>query len=172
MAYTAEVVVYDGITYRRYPDSPRRTDRVYFTPAGGRKRGKLRLHEQIWTDKHGPIPHGYHVHHADHEPLNNEPGNLECIPRADHHRHHVTDPARAEQLRQHADDMRPLASAWHGSEAGRAWHAEHGRRVAAGRTPKACTCEHCGAAYESVHPGRFCSPRCKQAARRARLRSA
>lgn len=162
-----ETVQYNGLTYRRYPESLNRTDRVYYSLGGGRKRGVLRLHEQVWTDNNGPIPDGYHVHHIDHDPLNNDPTNLQAMPGHDHGYHHGTTPEHLAFMREHVERIRPLASAWHGSAEGRAWHVQHGKQVWANREPSEATCEHCGELYEKIQTGMYCSNKCKSAARRA-----
>lgn len=165
-----EVIVFQGVKFRRYPDSKNRTERVYFTPGhADRAKGVGRLHEEIWKAAHGPIPAGYHIHHADHDPLNNDLSNLVCIPAGDHHRHHAAESEwlGSDRCLEHLAEIRPKAAEWHRSPEGRAWHSEHARRVAADWQPVEATCEHCGERFESVRPGRFCSNKCKSAWRRA-----
>lgn len=165
-----EVVIYKGVKFRRYPAAETWAERSYFTPGGNhRKRGVGRLHQEIWKDANGPIPDGYVVHHADHNPLNNDPSNLVIELDDDHRRHHSNQPDRVEVSRQNIALARDAARVWHGSEAGREWHAEHGKRTWEGREPKTYACEHCGEAYESIKPSgnRFCSNKCKHYARKA-----
>lgn len=163
----ATLVVFNGIRFRRYPDAKQHSDRVYFTPGiADRQRGVKRLHEEIWISIHGPIPDGFHVHHADHDALNNDPTNLVCIPADEHRQHHAEDEAAKQRKRsdgwlEHLDAIRPLASSWHSSPEGIAWHAEHGRAVADARLMIDAVCEHCGNAYQSKLPMRFCSNSCK-----------
>ena len=165
-----ETITYQGHKFRRYPESKHRTDRVYFTPGHADKaNGIRRLHEEIWQDTHGQrIPQGHDIHHADRNPLNNDPENLVLLSHAEHMREHAKDPI-SDSKRQHLERVRPLAAAWHSSDDGRAWHRRHGVEVAAKRSVKSCVCEQCGADYTTVAqaPGRFCSNRCKSAARRA-----
>lgn len=166
------LVVFNGIRFRRYPHAKQHSDRVYFTPGiADRQRGIKRLHEEIWISIHGPIPEGHHVHHADHNALNNDPRNLVCIPSEEHRAHHTNDHEAKEAKRtegwlSHLDVIRPLAAAWHSSPEGKAWHAEHGRAVIDSRPMIDAACEHCGAAYQSKLPMRFCSNKCKTAHRR------
>jgi len=55
-------IVHNGTKFRRYPESKRRNDRVYFTPGiADRQRGVRRLHEELWIEHHGPIPAGHIV---------------------------------------------------------------------------------------------------------------
>ncbi len=121
-----ESVVHKGIVFRRYPDSPRRTDRVYFTPSGTqRARGVKRLHQEIWEDNYGPIPPGHHIHHRDNNPLNNDLANLECVPHSKHRSDHrkqemgALDPA---VIAARLDRIRPLSKAWHQTPEGKRHH--------------------------------------------------
>ena len=171
---TADVIVFKGIKYRRYPEAKNWAERSYYTPGiADRQHGRRRLHEDLWIDAYGPIPPGYHVHHRDHDTLNNDLDNLICIPRGEHQQHHK-DSRRGvectpEQLA-HLAKIRDLAAEWHRSPEGREWHVEHGRRTWDGRPHVERTCEHCGIDYLTrVFGGheRFCSNACKSAARRA-----
>lgn len=167
----SEVIEFQGIKFRRYPDSPRWADRSYFTPGQvDRRAGVGRLHEEIWIAAHGPIPEGHDVHHADFDPTNNDLTNLVCLTEAEHKEAHRQ--RSVEWGRAHPPTPQALAAAaeWHRSEEGRAVHAEMGRRRWEGRTPEPRVCEQCGAAYETraIHGReRFCSDRCRAAARRA-----
>jgi HNH endonuclease len=168
----SESVIFNGITFRRYPDSANWAERMYFTPGGShRERGVGRLHQEVWKGANGPIPEGYHVHHKDENPLNNDPSNLECLPGEDHHARHLTTRVYQTPRRlAHLDEIRPLAAEWHRGEQGRAWHREHGRRTWDGREPATYACEQCGAAFESRASqghSRFCSAYCRHRARLA-----
>lgn len=35
----------------------------------------------VWEEEHGPLPEGWNVIHADHDPLNDSPENLVAVPR-------------------------------------------------------------------------------------------
>lgn len=167
---SSETIVYKGIKYRRYLESERWPDRVYFTPGGShRKKGVGRLHQEIYKDHNGPIPEGYHVHHADHDPLNNDPANLVLVHGDDHHRHHASHPDRIEISRQNIKAAQDAARAWHATPEGLAWHSENGKRAWEGREPRTYKCEYCGKEYESLKPSRnrFCSNPCKHYARKA-----
>lgn len=168
---SSELIIFNGIKYRRYPESKRRSDQVYFTPGGGhRKAGVGRLHQEIWKAANGPIPDGYHVHHADHDPLNNDLSNLVLIKGQDHLSHHANQPDRIEWNRVNIAKAQEAARAWHGSPEGLAWHSENGKRAWEGREPQTHTCDHCGNPYESKITGagtRFCSNACKHYARKA-----
>lgn len=170
----SEAVVFQGITFRRYPEAKARSERVYFVPNGhDRNKGVGRLHQEVWKAANGPIPEGHDVHHVDFDPLNNDLGNLACIPHDVHmqeHRDH--DPAWAArwdsvEWRAHLSRARVKANEWHRSPEGREWHRQHGERAMAARKLRAGVCESCGNAFTSKRPDRFCSNRCKSAARRA-----
>src|SRR5262249_36767458 len=146
-----ETVEFNGIVFRRYPDSRRRNHRVYFSAHISNRKPPLWLHREIWKAAHGPIPEGHFIHHRDGNPLNNSLENLECISRAGHTQEHqqrgdYSYPRNREVL----DAIRPLAVEWHGSEEGQAWHREHGKRTWARRQPVARVCEQCGAAFEAM----------------------
>lgn len=161
-------VEFNGIVFRRYPNAKRRADQVYYTPTPiHRERGVGRLHQEIWKAAHGLIPDGWHVHHIDHDPLNNALENLECKPGAQHLAEHGHD--RVVDL-EHMARIRPLTVEWHGSEAGLEWHRQHGVESWIGREMRTECCQQCGKTYEtrSAHGReRFCSNNCKSAWRRA-----
>lgn len=159
-----ESIRFNGVPYRRYPDSPRRSDRLYFT-ASYNASGEQRLHRAVWAAAHGPIPDGHHVHHIDGDPLNNDVSNLRCVTPKEHIAEHMS-PERSQWQREHAERIRPLAAAWHSSPDGRAWHSATAKAAWEGREPQPGVCEQCGAGYESLKPGRFCSNKCKSAWRR------
>ena len=41
-------------------------------------------HRYLWTQKHGEIPDGHHIHHIDGDKLNNDIENLECLSASEH----------------------------------------------------------------------------------------
>ncbi|MFA5186310.1 MAG: HNH endonuclease [Patescibacteria group bacterium] len=158
-----ESLVYNGERFRRYPESKNRELRVYFASQRGRT-----LHRAIWEDANGPIPDGWHIHHKDHNPLNNNLSNLEPKSPINHHAEHWTK-ERAEFARRNIKRISPLAKAWHRSAAGRAWHTEHGRDAWTKRTPIKRDCVQCGRAFEDIarrDTDRFCSNNCKSMWRR------
>jgi hypothetical protein len=161
-----ETVEWGGRVWRRYPESKRRNHRVYFqchASAGS----PLWLHQEVWKAAHGEIPDGYEIHHKDDDSLNNALDNLDCIPLAEHRKRHSG--RCSDKMRSHLDAVRPLAAAWHGSEAGHAWHSEHAVKVAAERRPSVRSCKVCGADFASVHAyATFCSQACRDRGRPAR----
>lgn len=172
MASKADRIIFEGVPFRRYPGSPHESDQRYYQSSKGCEvYGERYLHRAIWAKHNGPIPDDFHVHHIDGDPLNNDPANLAALPASDHlSLHGETNPwLGSDEHAAHLDSIREKAAEWHRSEEGRAWHREHGKRTWEGREPMDRTCEHCGAAYETLDRGlsRFCSNACKSAARRA-----
>lgn len=161
-----EARVYRGIRFRLYEG------RRYFTPGhADRRDGVEDLHREVWKHERGPIPPGFHVHHIDLDPTNNDVANLACLTPAEHEAVHAADRSvlgLSAEHQAHLATIRHLAAAWHGSPAGIAWHVEHGKATWAGREPEHVgTCEQCGAEYRGFFDGRFCSNACKSAWRRA-----
>lgn len=160
---TTERIVFNGIPYRRYPNSPKLELRNYFICSKGKDNRVRRLHQAIWEHHNGPIPKGYHIHHKDGNTLNNDIANLECLSNKDHRRTHWT-PEESERARKHAESIRPLAKEWHASETGREWHKKHARDVWDGMPIKKHTCSVCRNEFESRSNRaivRFCGLNCK-----------
>ena len=148
----------DGVIYYRYPNAKRRNARVYYVS------NHDAYHRKLWEKHNGPLPAGCHVHHRDHNPLNNALDNLEPMSPGDHTRLHFTD-ARRDESRAYLDAARHLAAVWHSSEEGIEWHRKHGAQMWEGKEPRnAGTCECCGGPIvtrDSVDP-RFCSAKCSR----------
>lgn len=169
----SDVIFYGGIKWRRYPESSRRNDRLYYKPASHYFEGgwEQYLHRQVWRDANGPIPSGCHIHHVDGDTLNNDLANLQCMTSKQHSKHHA-DTATEDQReasRRLMDKLRPLASAWHRSDEGRKWHSAIGAASWVGRKPTAHVCEQCGNPYQTISShgnSRFCSNACKSEFRR------
>ena len=133
-----EEFIYRGITFRRYPDANQPSHQRYFKPGGAdAARGVEALHREIYKDNFGPIPDGWHVHHADGDWNNNDPSNLKAIPQEEHWSEHHTVGFwnDREAVREHLDRIRPMASEWHRSKEGRRWHSEHAKRQSTGIQP-------------------------------------
>lgn len=166
--YKSEVVMFNGIKFRRYPESKNYSDRNYFRPGPHLvQRGVEALHREVWKAHHGVIPDGYHVHHRDGNTSNNAIENLELMPGLEHLKMHgeTQTVGQREQSRQRINSMRDKATEWHRSTEGRAWHKEHGKEIWAGRKPITCKCDNCGMEFETLalHGNvRFCSEPCKQ----------
>ena len=79
-----EKIEYGGKEWRRYPESKRRTLRVYYQRHEKWKEPPVFLHRKIYEDNFGPIPEGFHIHHIDGNPDNNSPDNLAALPASAH----------------------------------------------------------------------------------------
>ena len=159
-----ETVVYRGIEFRRYPDSKQSAHRDYYKPGGTHvAKGVRALHQEVWKDANGTIPAGFHIHHIDGNPANNSIENLECISATEHARKHPRSAEQYDRLCELLGRIRPKASEWHKSPAGREWHREHGRDAMASRKPKPFECAQCGKAGESkIYYAKFCGSKCRQ----------
>jgi len=125
------------------------------------QRRSKRLHRVVWEHFNGPIPSGWHVHHRDGDRSNNDISNLELLSSSSHLSLHQQD--RGEYQQAHIKRIRVLASEWHGSKEGRAWHAERGREN--GKLPPRFPfkCFVCGADGLAKQRNRkFCSAACEQ----------
>lgn len=165
-----EDVLYGGRTYRRWPEHPDRSRRVYYRATSG---PNGYLHRDIYEDNFGPIPDGWHVHHVDHDPLNNDPANLQAISPSAHAGHHGT---------RHPEIFVECAGCGAQFVGHRPWAKwctaacqERARRAAGiahvkprkGRWSEARSCEECSTTYEAKRPwARFCSSPCRQRAYR------
>lgn len=169
----AETIIYKDIAFRRYPESPNWSDSNYYRPNSVHiKRGVKALHIEIWQDAHGLVPEGCHIHHRDGDTSNNALDNLECLTaelHAQFHSEHYSD-ERRERARRHIEEIRPLASAWHKSDEGRAWHRIIGGMAYDNAEVRTYICERCGNEFRSrdfrSERVRFCSNNCKAYARR------
>lgn len=134
----------------------------------------LRAHRYAYEQANGPIPPGFQIHHKDGDKANNHPDNLEALSASDHMRLHgdmrKVDPKWIAWARHNlTENARPKANEWHRSDAGRAFHIQHGRDVAAGMALRSYSCLQCGTRFEKKPFGnpKFCSNACKSAFRRA-----
>lgn len=159
-----ETIIFEGFKFHRYPNSNTKSHRRYFSGVyNGRK---TRLHVAVWESANGErVPKGYAIHHIDHDWNNNDPTNLECLPKGRHQSHHASQPESIVRVKKSLDKARDAAKAWHGSEAGLAWHSEHAKdTILKNMVPKPVICGHCGKHDTSKTPWRYkyCSTRCKQ----------
>lgn len=158
-----EVVEWNGVLWRRYPESKNQSQRKYF------KRITKFLHRAVWESVHGDIPKGFHIHHIDGDTRNNAIENLECINPKDHASRHTWSAERKEQQARFLSSIRELAKPWHSSDEGRAKHREIGAMAYKQFVPVPKNCEACGKVFEPKALGnrdKFCSNACKSAWRR------
>ncbi|MBR1645987.1 MAG: HNH endonuclease [Selenomonadaceae bacterium] len=128
----------------------------------------------------GEIFDGYHVHHKDGNPFNNDISNPELLTEAEHRTKHnqknletairrerAGEPKTPEWVVNHLAAIRPKAAEWHRSDAGREWHRQHGVECAEreAQKPKVkLVCAQCGKEFLTPHNRRnyskFCSRAC------------
>lgn len=145
-------------------------ERFYLCGNYFQHKGK-RLHVAVWKYHKGDIPKGYHIHHKDGDRSNNDIDNLELKQGRIHLSEHGSAPERESYNHQHIEDMRVLASRWHGSDNGRQWHSEQGMRNWEKRKERTYVCNYCGNEYRTKriyakNENSFCGNRCKSAYRR------
>lgn len=149
-----QVVVFLGKTYRRMGGK----SRYYLSQSrtnAGRQQAKG-LHVAIWEHVHKrKVPSGYEVHHKDRNWFNNDPANLVLISLWKHRQLHAANPSQS--LLAHLESIRPLASNWHRSEEGRAWHRETAKIP---KRDQSFICKQCGNHFTAHRPADFCSPYC------------
>ncbi|WP_413927256.1 HNH endonuclease signature motif containing protein [Clostridioides sp. ES-S-0123-01] len=124
------------------------------------------LHVAIWEfNNKREVPEGYHIHHKDFNPLNNNIDNLECIPYKQHLSLHAKKNLEDEEFYKatinNLNKAREKATEWHKSEEGRKWHSEHAKQISKNLEKYKCKCKECGDYFESkVQTSQFCSDKC------------
>lgn len=154
-----------GQTFRRHPGHPNRSLRVYFMATSAPREY---LHRAIYKAHSGPIPAGWHVHHVDHDPLNNDPANLQAVSpteHATHHGRHIPEILVVCACGMEFSARRPWAK-WCSPACKEAHRRAAGlvkQRPRKGAFTETRRCEECGAAYQASRPWqRFDSSPCKQ----------
>jgi HNH endonuclease len=141
---------WEGVRWYRRPGKKGRGEGHYADRTGGM------LHVAIWERVHRRrLPAGLIVHHEDHNPANNDPGNLVALTREEHLREHGL------LGRSHPADVRADIS-------------ERTRASWAKRKPHIVVCDGpgCGKEFSSTgQRARFCSPVCRAAFYRAERRA-
>lgn len=87
MNLDADIILYNGLKYYRFPNHAGKSKRRYYWVSNPQRRVGY-LHRHIWEDVFGPIPKGHEIHHKDENTLNNNSLNLECLTKAEHMAHH------------------------------------------------------------------------------------
>src|SRR3990167_578000 len=162
-----KTIIFQGVTYRRYPNSKTRSERVYYMPNGTeRAKGRKRYHQELWIHYNGLVPKGFVVHHADDNSLKNSLDNLELIERGEHQSNHslqhFQDPKYVKRNKRLLDIIRPKSHAWRRTEQGKKWHSEHAKKTWYRREPLLLKCIGCGTEFFSYwkHHTKWCSRAC------------
>jgi len=174
-----ETIVWNGRKYNRYPNSKRRSHRVYFLRSGSS------LHRDVWVHHNGEIPVGYHVHHIDGDTSNNDISNLECICGSEHFKKHAESRSKRSSSPEHLAHLasiRHKAALWHSSPEGIAWHRENAKtsicRADRSKWRKNLpilhkNCEVCGSPFETKNQRKtLCGSACQSKRSKAKKRAA
>lgn len=162
---TRRYIKFDGIRF--YPDN-----KGYWIGQRRETKKPVRLHNYVWEFYNGPIPKGYHVHHIDHNPDNNEIENLQLLSEHEHLCLHAALQEKEVVRKNLQKYAQPAATAWHKSEEGRKWHKTHNKLAidAACKDLVTKVCQCCGKEYQvpkfCSEGSRFCSENCKAQWRR------
>lgn len=128
--------------------------------------GARGLHVSIWEHANGKsVPSGHVVHHIDGNPFNNSPSNLECLTTKEHGKHQKWEGAARERQINHLNRIRHLASEWHRSDEGRAWHSENAKGPNKKVTRECLWCEKRFEARQST--AKYCRNQCGYEHRRS-----
>lgn len=169
-----DIISYKGANFTRYPDGKSRSERVYYS---GRVKfngvsTKMRLHVYKYMCELGEIPKGFHVHHIDENPLNNELSNFELLPGGNHISEHVKkrfieNPEWAKVFHEKGIEA---ATEWHKSDEGRKWHSKQAEKNYKKRVGITKICVQCGNEYTTKHAGesKYCHQNCNATALRRR----
>lgn len=165
-----ESIVYRGVEYRRYPNSPNRSLRKYYVRVGKKGGGETLLHRAIYADIHGPIAPGYDIHHRDENPLNNQPDNLEALTAEEHARLHGLTEYGLRRIAQARAAKTEGSNAWLKTEEGLA-HVRRMRELA-NELKHTRICQHCGNEFLTSdlcrNRAKYCHENCQKKAKRKR----
>jgi uncharacterized CHY-type Zn-finger protein len=129
-----------------------------------------KMHRDVWEFYNGEIPKGYHIHHIDGNPSNNEISNLQLIEASEHlrmegKRRHQENPEWSKEFYTKGIE---LAKEWHKSVDGRLWHSEKAKKQWENPSVFFLNCIQCDTLYLSFKSTttKFCSNKCKSNHRR------
>ncbi len=145
--------IFLGKYYRLYPG------RRYFMNY------RYSMHYMVWQHHNGKVPKGYHIHHKDENPWNNNITNLEIKPIEKHLTDHGKKRAidNPEWLADFQSKGTDAAKSWHKSKAGKKWHKEHALKQGFGKLEYGTgNCGICGVEFinNTAHQ-LFCGPNCR-----------
>lgn len=158
-------LVWNGQIYRRHPNHKNRSMRLYYMATTAPRNY---LHRDMWEYHNGPIPDGWHVHHADGDALNNVISNFSLLSPSAHAALH------AKEIRQVDAVCNQCGTAFMATFSRAKWCSaackERYRRIngTAYKRPRKPfsvekECRQCGSHFTSKKPwGVFCSSACKQ----------
>ena len=128
----------------------------------------VRLHRMVWQAANGEIPDGCHVHHDNEDRSDNRLSNLVLLTAKQHLSLHMSTPEAKARSAASLEPARNAAAEWHGSAEGKEWHKQQYAKHCKGKINAKFekTCERCSNQYQGTKPSRFCSNKCKAAARR------
>jgi len=171
-----DVIEFNGIKFRRYPDSKNWSDQSYYRPNSTHiVSGVGNLHQEIWKSVNGEIPEGHEIHHVDGNPLNNDIPNLQCVSIHDHKGFHlVKSDSWKEKNKQSVIKAVEAARQWSHTDIGRAFRKKLapiiGKLAWENAEYKSYTCVVCGSEFKSRTMqndyAKFCSNNCKSKYRR------
>jgi hypothetical protein len=123
------------------------------------------MHRDIWEFYNGKRPIGFHVHHKDCNPWNNNINNLELKEGKTHSREHAKKRflENPEWAKSFYTKGNKAANIWHGSEEGIQWHKEQAARFNFGKaTYGEMKCQICNTVFIKKNINtKFCSGTCK-----------
>lgn len=124
-------------------------------------------HRWVWSNHHGEIPKGFHIHHKDGNRSNNCIENLELISAGDHVRLHFQNPKRKETGRNSIKKIAVLRDAWNKSEEGKKRRSELSIIFMQKLEPVPYKCATCGkeGMTKALRVKKHCSIKCKMAKR-------
>jgi len=157
-----EETTYKGRVYYRYPKAKASNHRKYFRRAAGKKGcTPISLHREVWEEHNGSIPEGFHVHHKNEDPSDNDIGNLECVDKKAHMERHRGRNFSEENLA-NLSQGREKALEWRRSPEGKAWYKKHGEYLRGKfRKRSIIACSACGKTfYPKEKTSKFCSREC------------
>lgn len=139
-------IEFNGKEYRRYPNGKHPNYYYHKWKENGRYHQEL-LHHAVYEFYKGKIPSGKVIHHIDHNPLNNDIGNLVAVTPSEHQKLHP-EKLSEYKTREHASKVWFTKSNWD----------ERRRKVDETLSNERWKCQQCGAEYTptNVHQ-RFCS---------------